>query len=339
MVRQRSRWLIVALAAVAGLVALASGCGSGSSSSSSGGGGGRHLSLVAYSTPREVYAKLIPAFQATPDGKGVSFDQSYGPSGDQRRSVVAGLPADVVAFSLAPDVTALVKKGIVPKGWDATPYKGMVANSVVALVVRAGNPKHITGWNDLVKPGVQVITPNPFTSGGAKWNILAAYGSQLAQGKTSREALAFVGALFKNVPVQNKSAREALQTFTSGKGDVLISYENEAILAKKQSPDLQYFVPDQTLLIENPIAATTRNPALANRFIRFATSPAAQRIWGQNGYRPVDPAVAKEFTFPKPKALQTIGQLGGWDKLDPEFFDPQNGAIAKIFAGEGIPTG
>ena len=342
-VRHRFPWLILPLILLVALVAVAAGCGdddeASGSSTAGGSGGDTSLTLVAYSTPREVYEQLIPAFQATPDGEGVTFDQSYGSSGEQRRAVEAGLPADIVALSLEPDVTALVDEGIVAADWNSDEYKGMVTDSVVVIATRKGNPKNIQTWDDLIKDGVEVITPNPFTSGGAKWNIMAAYGAQIAQGKTKAEALQYIDALFKNVPVQNKSAREALQTFSAGKGDVLLAYENEAILAQKEGQDLDYVIPDETLLIENPIAATTSNPAISEKFIDFVTSPDSQRVFGENGYRPVNEEVAAEFDFPVPTTLLTIdGDLGGWPAINAEFFDPENGEIARIFAGQGIAT-
>src|SRR3954466_1211088 len=253
--RNTTSRLLAALALVAALAAVVAGCG-GSSSGSDGSGGGK-LSLVAYSTPKEAFGELIPAFQKTADGKGVTFSQSYGASGDQSRAVDGGLPADVVEFSLEPDITRLVDSGIVDKGWNQNQYKGMVTDSVVVLATRPGNPKHIKTWEDLAKPGVQVITPNPFTSGGARWNVMAAYGSQIAQGRSEQQATAFLGSLFKNVTVQDKAARDALQTFTGGKGDVLISYENEAIAAQQAGEKVDYVTPDQTILIENPIAVTS----------------------------------------------------------------------------------
>src|SRR5438034_240827 len=187
------------------------------------------LSLVAYSTPKDAYGKIISAFQASSAGKNVSFNQSYGASGDQAHAVAAGLSADIVALSLEPDVSTLVKKGIVPSDWDKNAYHGMVTDSVVVFVVRDGNPKNVHTWADLAKSGVQVVTPNPFTSGGARWNVMAAYGAQRAQGKTDSQAIAYLKRLFKNVSVLPKSAREATQVFASGKGDVLLTYENEAI--------------------------------------------------------------------------------------------------------------
>jgi sulfate transport system substrate-binding protein len=251
------------IAAAVALVALvAAGCGGASDTkggSSSGGGGGQKLSLVAYSTPQVAYDELQPKFAATGAGEGTSFSSSYGASGDQSRAVESGLPADVVAFSLAPDITRLVKANLVSPDWTSEPHKGMVTDSVTTFVVRKGNPKQIKTWADLLKPGVQVLTPNPFTSGGARWNIMAAYGAQLRQGKTPAQALDYLKELFtKHVPVQDKSARDALQTFTGGKGDVLLSYENEAITAQQKGEKVDYVTPDQTILIENPVAVTTK---------------------------------------------------------------------------------
>src|SRR5262245_17856096 len=179
------------------------------------------LSLVAYSTPREAFGKLIPAFQKTPEGDGVSFTQSYGASGDQARAVAAGLKADIVELSLAPDVDTLVKAGLVDAKWKQQSFKGMVTDSVVVFAVRDGNPKKLKTWDDLTKKGVSVITPNPFTSGGARWNVMAAYGAWLNSGLKPKQAQARLLALFKNVTVQDSSARNALNTFLAGKGDVL----------------------------------------------------------------------------------------------------------------------
>jgi sulfate/thiosulfate transport system substrate-binding protein len=309
-------------------------CGSSS-------GGGDKLSLVAYSTPKEAYAQLIPAFQKTAAGKGVTFSQSYGPSGDQSRAVASGLPADVVAFSLAPDVNKLVDKGLVAPGWNRGPYQGSVTDSVVVLAVRQGNPKHIRGWDDLIKPGVQVITPNPFTSGGARWNVMAAYGAQLQQGRTPAQALDYLSKLFKNVAVQDKSARESLQTFAAGKGDVLIAYENEAITAQRKGEKLDYVIPDQTILIENPVAVIkdSRHARQATAFVDFLRTPAAQRIFASNGYRPVLGAERDPKRFPDPPGLFRIAQLGGWSKVNDQFFDPDKGKVADIERGLGVATG
>ena len=239
--RFKTRTPLLALAALVALVV--AGCGGSSSDEGSGGGGdgsGGKLTLVAYSTPEEAYKELIPAFNKTPEGKGVSFDQSYASSGEQSRAVEGGLPADVVEFSLEPDITRLVDAGLVDKNWNQNEYKGMVTDSVVVFIVRKGNPKNIKSWDDLVTGEVEVLEPNPFTSGGAKWNIMAAYGAQLEQGKTPEQAKEYLSTLFDNVPVLDKSARESLQTFSSGKGDVLLGYENEAILAQQQGEELDY---------------------------------------------------------------------------------------------------
>jgi sulfate/thiosulfate transport system substrate-binding protein len=292
------------------------------------------LTLVAYSTPKVAYSKIIPAFQSTAAGKGVGFTQSYGPSGDQSRAVSNGLNADVVAFSLAPDVSRLIKYGLVAKNWDNGRYHGMVTDSVVVIVVRPGNPKHIHGWTDLTKKGVQVLTPNPFTSGGARWNVMAAYGAQRKAGKTDKQAIAYLVKLFKNVVVQDKSARESLQTFSQGKGDAMLAYENEAIFAKKNGVPLDYFVPRATILIENPVAVVkgSSHTKQASAFVRFLVTPQAQQIFGENGYRPVLESVAAKFHFPKPSGLFTINQLGlgGWGKVQVHFFDSRFGVMARV---------
>src|SRR6059058_364324 len=296
------------------------------------------LSLVAYSTPKDAYGKIIPAFQATSAGKSVSFNQSYGASGDQARAVAAGLSADLVALSLAPDVTTLVKKGIVPSNWNKNPYHGMVTDSVVVFVVRDGNPKHIHSWADLTESGVQVITPNPFTSGGARWNVMAAYGAERAQGKTDKQAIDYLKKLFKNVPVLPKSAREATQVFASGKGDVLLTYENEAIYANQKGVHTEYVLPKQTILIENPIALTKsglKHPE-TKAFLKFLWSPKAQKLFGDTGYRPVLKSVAHsaKYRFKQPKTLFTINSkaldLRGWTSVQYRFFDHSSGIMVRV---------
>jgi sulfate/thiosulfate transport system substrate-binding protein len=306
---------------------------------------GTKLSLVAYSTPREAYGKLITAFQKTQAGKDVDFSQSYGASGEQARAVQAGLNADIVALSLAPDVDQLVAAGLVDAKWDRQSYRGMVTDSVVVFVVRDGNPKHIKGWNDLIRPGVQVVTPNPFTSGGARWNVMAAYGAWRKTGKTDKQARDNLYRLFKNVVAQDKSARESLQTFVAGRGDVLLAYENEALLARKNGQDIQFVIPRSTILIENPIAVTktSDHKTEANAFLRYLRTTEAQRIFAENGYRPVNKAVAAEFKskFPARPGLFTIdwGVLGGWKKVQARFFDPKNGILADIERRVGGSTG
>jgi sulfate/thiosulfate-binding protein len=344
----RPRPLLLAALALAALVV--AGCGGasdtpggGSATASSGAKSSTKLSLVAYSTPQVVYDEVIPEFQKTAAGRGVTFTQSYGPSGDQSRAVESGLPADIVTFSLAPDVDRLVKDGLVASDWADNANKGMVTDSVVALIVRKGNPKGIHGWDDLLKPGVEVLTPNPFTSGAAKWNILAAYGAKSGRGENPQAGLAYLQQLItKHVKVQDKSGREALQDFTSGNGDVLISYENEALTAQRKGAKVDYVIPDQTIKIENPIAvvAKSEHRAQAEAFVKYALSPAAQQKFADWGYRPVDQAVlAKNASkFPTPSGLFTVGDLGGWSKVDDEFFDPDKGSVAKIEQDAGVST-
>jgi sulfate/thiosulfate transport system substrate-binding protein len=326
--------LLFAVAALGATAVAATGCGSSSASGSSGG----KVALVAYSTPQEAYAQLIPAFQETDAGKGVSFSQSFGASGDQARAVVSGLPADVVEFSLAPDMDKVVKAGLVDSNWDQNKYHGFVTDSVVTLVVRKGNPKGIHDWSDLVKPGVQVIEPNPFSSGGARWNVMAAYGAQIKEGKTPAQALAYLQQLFKNVVVQDKSARDAMNTFTSGKGDVLIAYENEAINAQQKGKAVDYVTPHDTILIQNPIAITKDAKPASQKFVNWLYTDQAQKIFAARGYRPVVSSLVDKSKFPTPADLFTIDDLGGWDKVMTQFFDPDSGSVAKIEQGLGVST-
>jgi sulfate/thiosulfate transport system substrate-binding protein len=318
---------LISIALVA--VAVLAGSASGASKAGS-------VDLVAYSTPKDAYGKIISAFQKTQAGNGTSFSQSYDASGAQARAVAAGQPADLVSLSLDPDVSQLVRKGIVPKNWAANSHRGIVSDSVVVFVVRDGNPKKIKGWGDLVRSGIQVITPNPFTSGGARWNVLAAYGALRKQGKTDKQAIAYLYRLFKHVPVQPDSARAALQIFAQGKGDVLLTYENEAIYAEKKGVHTEYRTPKSTLLIETPVALTKsglRKPA-AKAFFKFLWSASAQRAFADQGYRPVTKSVAKGYRFYKPPGLFTVNSnklgLNGWTKLNTRFFHPEKGIMARI---------
>ena len=346
----RSLALLVAAIAAALVVAACGGsddtAGGGSSSASSAaasGGPKTQLSLIAYSTPQVVYDEVIPQFQKTQAGNGVTFKESFGASGDQSRAVEAGLSADVVTFSLAPDMDRLVKAGLVANDWANTPTKGLVSKSVVSLIVRKGNPKNIHTWDDLLKPGVKVLTPNPFTSGAAKWNIMAAYGAKSGGGENAQAGLDYLRQLItKHVVVQDKSGREALQNFTSGTGDVLLSYENEAITAQKKGQKVDYVVPDQTISIENPIAVVSKSSHTkqAKAFVDFALSTPAQQVFADWGYRPVDQAVfdKNKARFPTPKGLFTIQDLGGWSKVNDEFFDPDKGSVAEIEQAAGVST-
>jgi len=325
-----TRKVAVALSLLAAALGLAA-CGSS-------GGSAKHLTLVAYSTPQSAYETLIPAFQATGEGKGVSFSQSYGPSGEQSRAVANGLHADVVNFSLQPDVEKLVKAGLVSPSWNQNATHGFVTNSVAVIIVRKGNPKHITGWSDLIKPGVQVLTPNPFTSGSARWNVMAAYGAQLKEGKTPAQAQAYLEALFHNVVSQDSSARNALQTFLAGRGDALIDYEDEAISDQKKGSPIEYVIPKATILIQNPIAVVGTSNASAQKFVNYLLSPAGQRIWASKGYRPVIAGVAAPGQFPTPAKLFTIEALGGWKAVTKQFFEPETGIVTKIEQSLGVST-
>ena len=302
--------------------------------------GATKLSLVAYSTPHEAYDALIPAFQKTSAGKGVTFSESYGASGDQSRAVANGLPADVVAFSLQPDMDRLVQAGLVSTSWNQDGFKGMVTRSVVVFIVRKGNPEKIKTWTDLTRPGVDVLVPNWQTSGGAKWDVIAAYGAQRRAGRSDDQGRQYLRDLYKHISVQDKSARDSLNTFASGKGDVLIGYENEAIYAQQHGIGISYVIPNNTILIENPIAAvqTSSNVKTAKAFVSFTRSPQAQAFFASKGYRPVLASLARAKSirakFPKPKGLFTINSLGGWNYVNRFFFDPANGIVAKAQRGQ-----
>jgi sulfate/thiosulfate transport system substrate-binding protein len=334
-------WAASAALAAAALVA---GCGSDSPSTSGSGDANAlpaaKLSLVSYSTPQQAYEEIIKAFQATPQGRNITFTKSFAASGDQSRAVEAGLTADVVAFSLEPDMTRLVKKGMVAENWAADANKGIVTDSVVVVAVRKGNPKNIKTWADLTKPGVEVITPNPFTSGGARWNVMAAYG-QASKNGGEPAGVSYLNGLFKNVAVQDDTARKSLQTFTSGKGDALLAYENEAIFAQQKGQPLDYVVPDSTILIENPVAVTktTKYPEQAKAFLEFLRGSQAQGIFAKNGYRPVTADVPSPYPFPKPAGLFTIAEFGGWADVTKKFFDPTGSVMADVERGIGVSVG
>jgi sulfate transport system substrate-binding protein len=341
--RPRGRGRAALAAALAlGLAVTVAACG-GSSDDGGGDGSAGTIDLVAYSTPQELYEQSIePAFQETPEGEGVDFKSSFGSSGDQSRAVEAGLPADVVHLPIEPDITRLVDAGIVAEDYADNDTAGSPQSSVVVFVTRPGNPKGIETWEDLIADDVEVITPNPFTSGGARWNIMAAYGSQIAQGKSEAEALDFVAQVLGNTPVQDASARDALQTFIGGKGDVLLSYENEAIQAQNAGEEVEYTIPDETILIETKIAVAEEadDPEAAQAFVDFLYSEEGQRLFAEGGYRPVDEAVLEEFSddFPEPAELFTIDEFGGWETVGTDFFDPENGSIAAIEADLGVAT-
>jgi sulfate transport system substrate-binding protein len=298
---------------------------------------GTNLSVVAYSIPTNVFPKLEAAY-----GNGVTFSNSFAASEVQSKAVAAGLPADVVNFSITTDMDRLVQSNLVDKNWAGNKYNGIVSKSVVVFVLRNGNPKHIKTWDDLVKPGVDVVFPNPFSSGGARWDVMAAYGSQLREGKTPKQAQAYLKQLFQHNVSQDTSGRNALNTFLSGKGDVLLDYESDAKLAQSQGKPVFYLIPKATLQIETPLAAVKgSNFAESQKFVNWNYTRAAQTIWAQNGFRPVDPSVLRKFKaqFPPRPQLFKIGYVGGWNKVNDVFFDPTNGIVAKIEQGLGVSTG
>jgi sulfate/thiosulfate-binding protein len=334
----RSRTRIIAVLAVALMAALA-GCGSSTGSS------GSQLSLVAFSVPKPAYDDLQQAFAKTPDGEGVTWKSSYGASGDQARAVISGLPADYVGFSLSTDMTKLVDKDLVAKDWNTGATKGIVSSSVVVIVVRAGNPKGIHGWADLVKPGVKIVTPNPGSSGSARWNVLAAWSQITANGGSEADAQSYLTKYYQNVVSLPASGREATSAFTSGTGDVLISYENEAIAARQNNAEVDYLVPDTTLKIENPGAVTTKAPETAKKFLTYVESADGQKVFAEHGFRPVDPSVAPGEVkgandpanpFPAVKKLVTIADLGGWKAVSEKFFDEKTGIVTKIQDSSGV---
>jgi sulfate/thiosulfate-binding protein len=334
----KSRWLPAA--AVAVTATLLAACGGGSSDTAGGGSGGGNaattLTLVAYSVPQPGWDKVIPAFEATPGGKGIAVTTSYGASGDQSRGVVDGKPADLVNFSVEPDVTRLVKADKVAKDWNADATKGIPFTSVVTLVVRKGNPKNIHDWDDLLQPGLEVVTPNPLSSGSAKWNLLAPYAAKSNGGQDAAAGLDYINKLVtQHVKTRPASGKDATTLFVGGTGDVLISYENEAINTERQGKDVEHITPPQTFKIENPVAVTTTtaHADAANALKNYLYTPDGQKVWAEAGFRPVDPGVLANFVkdFPTPEKLWTIADLGGWSAVDPALFDKDNGSVTKIY--------
>ena len=332
----------VAVAIAASLsAAVLAACGGGASGDSS------DLSLVGFAVPKAGNNAAQKAFAETTEGKGTQWKESYGASGEQSRAVESGLKADYVHFSITPDVTRLVDAGLVAKDWNAGPNKGIVTDSVVVLVTRKGNPKKITGWDDLAKPGVGIVTPNPGSSGAARWNILAAYQHIIAGGGSDADAEAYLTKVFANVKALPGSGRDATTAFQGGTGDVLISYENEAILARQNGEEIDYIVPDDTLKIENPAAVTTDADPKAQKFLDFVLTKEGQEEYVSKGFRPLESVEGVEVgtvkgandeqnPFPTPSKLFTIdGDLGGWEAINKKFFDENNGSITKIIAESG----
>jgi sulfate/thiosulfate-binding protein len=303
------------------------------------------LNIVAYSVPAEATKLAAEGWKSTPDGAGVTFQTSYGASGDQSRNVANGQPADYVHFSLEGDVTRLVDKKLVAADWNAGPNKGIVSNSVVVIAVRPGNPLGIKGWDDIVKPSVKIVTPNPSSSGAARWNILAAWAHIAGNGGTDAEAEAYLTKFFENTVALPGSGRDATTAFTSGTGDVFITYENEAILARQKQGDVfDYIVPDDTLLIENPGAVLANAIPKAKSWLAYVLSDAGQEIFAETGFRPLNGKVNAEVKgandpknpFPQPRHLFTIGtDFGGWPATTTKFFTEGTGIIPKLLSQTG----
>ena len=312
-------------------------------------GGAVRLTLAAYSTPREAYRKIIPLFVAdwkSKTGQDVTIDESYQGSGAQSRAVVGGLEADIVALALQPDADRIVKAGLITHDWLSAAGKGMVTNSVVAFAVRKGNPKNIHDWADLAQPGVEVLTPNAATSGGAMWNILALYGAALrghvggVAANDPAAAQAFLQSVLKNVTVMDKDARSSVTNFETGVGDVAITYENEVLLGQQRNQDYELVIPTSTILIENPVAVvdgySDKHGATeaADAFVKFLFTKDAQQIFAEYGFRSTDPDVtaATSSQFPKVADLFTIGdQFEGWAQAKPRYFG-ETGIYAQAIA-------
>jgi sulfate transport system substrate-binding protein len=338
--RCSAKFSLLTTALVLAVAIAATGCGSSGTGSANGASGGK-LDVVGYSTPESVYReKLEPAFEQTASGGGVSFSNSFGASGDQSRAVVAGQPASVVHFSQAGDMERLVEEGeLVSPGWSKQPYGGIATDSVVVLVVRKGNPKGIHSFDDLQSKDVGIVTPNPFSSGSARWNLMAVYGTAINEGKSPDQALEAVKTVLEKTKAQPGSGSDALATFTQGEGDVLLSYENEAIKAEKEGEDVEYVIPPSTIQIETPIAVTKSAPEpAAEDFLKFLWSDRGQEIWAENGYRPVNPKLVDAKQFPTPRDLFKISQFGGWGKVNDELFDSETGSVAKIESELGVST-
>ena len=306
---------------------------------------GDTVAVVGYSTISTAYTALETAFEATPAGQGVTFTNSFGASGTQAQDVAAGQPADVVNFSLIPDMNTVVKAGLVARSWQKNPTSaaedGFVADSTVVIVVRPGNPLNITGWNSLTQSGVQIVTPDPISSGSAKWNLLAAYYSQVLQGKTKTEPHNFLNSVITNVVSEPSSGSKALSTFLAGTGNVLLAYESDAQEALAKGSKIQIIYPAQNILIQTPAALTvtgSNNPA-AVAFFQFLFSSAGQTILTQQDYRATLAGQASTLNsaFYNPAKLTTIAKLGGWSKVWAQFFS-STGLFTRIENAHGYTT-
>jgi sulfate/thiosulfate transport system substrate-binding protein len=337
--------VLVASATLTGLAA----CGSSSSDSSPGGTTGgtsdETIHVVGFAVPEAANKAIAAEWNQTPGGKGVSFQTSYGASGDQSRAVAAGLEADYVHFSVTSDVTRLVDEGLVAEDWNAGENEGVVSSSIVVFAVREGNPKNIQTWDDLVQPGVEIVTPNPGSSGAARWNALAAYGQVIESGGTEAEATDYLDQFFANVVSLPSSGRDATTAFLGGTGDVLMAYENEAILARQNGEEFDYVIPETTLLIENPGAVLVDATPKASEWLDFVLSPDGQEQFALKGFRPIIDGVdhgevegANDPSDPYPTVtnlLTVSDDFESWSALSEKFFDEDNGLVTLAIATSG----
>lgn len=320
--------------------------GSGTAGTDGGSGGSSEtINIVGFAVPEQANLAIAEAWGETPGGEGVEFQTSYGASGDQSRAVVDGLEADYVHFSVASDVTRLVDEGLVADDWDQGPTNGIVSSSIVVFAVRDGNPKGIETWDDLIEPGVEIVTPNPASSGAARWNALAAWGQVIESGGTEEEAEAYVEAWVNNVVALPNSGRDATTAFLGGTGDVLMAYENEAILAHQNGEEFEYIIPETTLLIENPGAVLIDATPKATEWLDFVISEDGQRQFALKGFRPIIEGV--EFgevegandpadPFPDVANLLTVEEdFGSWEELSDKFFDEETGIVTLLIAESG----
>lgn len=331
----RARTSLVLGMALALLFAGAQGCGSSGKV-----GNTVVLILGAYTTPREAYGKaIIPLFRMywkEKTGQDVKFQESYTASGAQSRAIVGGFEADIAALSLEGDIDKIAEAGLITHDWKSTKYAGTVSTSIVVIAIRQGNPKDIHDWADLARPGLNVLTPDPKTSGGAQWNINAVYGAALrgfagVAGDDKAAAQNVLTSIFRNVSILDKGARESITNYEKGVGDVAITYENEVLVGKQAGQNYDYVIPRSTILIENPAALIDKNVdkhgvrEVAEAFIDFLWSEEGQRGYARYGLRPVDPTIAEEVKaqFPPVEDLWKIDYLGGWKKVTEEIYGPQ----------------
>lgn len=345
--RPWSRARALAAIAVAGLMVL-SACGGDDDSGDGGEGGDTTLNIVGFAVPEAANTAIAEEWAKTPEGEGVRFETSYGASGDQSRAVENGQPADYVHFSVTSDVTRLVEAGLVADTWDDGENKGVVSTSVVVFAVRPGNPLGIEDWDDLTQDGVEIVTPNPASSGAARWNALAAWGQVIEAGGSEEEAEQYVNDLYANAVSLPNSGRDATQAFTSGTGDVFLTYENEAILARQNGEDFEYIVPETTLLIENPGAVLEDADPKAESWLEFVLGEEGQRQFALKGFRPlgdpngesvdveVEGANDPAEPFPAVTNLLTVAEdFGSWSDLSDTFFDEESGIVTAAIAASG----